>query len=190
MAWSQHSCCWLSLCYPIPGSRNSKSGSHQLEQPRLDPWAAKFNFACTTRSLEQGRCGSCCPPWCRCRLEEEVLCKCCLIAMSCEAQPHSKRTSVESVQDCNPSSSLSHKSVLFLPFNFSRHFQERSWAEYQVAKWKRNCCQPLKHVKKLVLSSGSTLMGLLWVPLLWESAHSGHDSEKSLNGFVVCSNRA
>lgn len=39
--------------------------------------------------------------------------------------------------------------------------------------------------KKLVLSFGCTLMGLLWVPLLWESAYSGCDSE-SLNGFVVC----
>lgn len=185
------SCCWLALCYPIPGSRNSKSDSsrvsHQLEQPRLDPWAAKFNFACTTGGLEQGRCGSCCPPWCWWGLEKEVLCKCCLIATSCWAQPHSKATSLESVQDCSPLSSLSHESMLFFPFNFSSCFQERSWAEYQVVKWKWKCCQPLKHVKKLALSSGSTLMCLHWVPLLWESVHSGHDSEKSLNGFVVCS---
>lgn len=150
------SCCWLSLCCPIPASRNSKSDSscvsHQLEQPRLDPWAAKFNFACTTGDLEQGWCGSCC----QCGLEKEVLCKCYLIATSCEAQPFSKGTSLESVQDCNPLSLLSCKSMLFLPFNFSRHFQEVSWAEYQVAKRKWKCSQPLKPVKKLVLSSGST----------------------------------
>lgn len=52
MAWSQHQLLLTSLCYPIPSSRNSKSDfsrvSHKLEQPRLDPWAAKFNFACTT----------------------------------------------------------------------------------------------------------------------------------------------
>lgn len=56
-------------------------------------------------------------------LEKEVLCKRCLIAMSCEAQPHSKGTLLECVQDCNPLSSLSHRSMLFLPFNFLDTFR-------------------------------------------------------------------
>lgn len=69
-------------------------------------------------------------------LEKEALCKCCLNAASCEAQPHSKGASLESVQDCNRLSLLSYKNVVFLHLNLPRYFQDRSWAEYQVAKWK------------------------------------------------------
>lgn len=105
------SCCWLPLCCPIPRSRNSRSDfscvSHKLEQPRLDPWAAKFNFACTTGDFYQGWCGSCCLPWCWCELEKEVLYKCCLMATSCVAQPHSKGTLLECVQNYKHLSSLS-----------------------------------------------------------------------------------
>lgn len=94
-----------------PRSRNSKSDfscvSHKLEQSRLDPWAAKFNFACTTGDFYQGWCGSCCLPWCWCELEKEVLYKCCLMATSCVAQPHSKGTLLECVQNYNHLSSLS-----------------------------------------------------------------------------------